>query len=694
MDSQKLNPVDRIAELVLGGENFILQGGAGSGKTESLKRVVQKVLSVDQKLKIACITHTNKAADEMAERISADIKVSTIHSFLGGIISPYKRNIQHVFPTLFELSIFIGLGDEHYGGDEKLRKSEEHGRYKKAYEKLEIRRQTVLGELTPKVTGKRDYDKAPEACIAQMNQLIGELNQEIRAKLSSRKADEFFYNETKFDNFNEPSFGHDGLIAIACKMFDEFPVLGKIVSDRYDCIFIDEYQDTNADVIRVLLRCLPKPSRTIIGLFGDSEQAIYSDGIGNAREHIDAKEVVLVEKDDNYRCSQQVITFANQFRTDGLKQEVALKTLDDGTIETPESREGGVTLLYDFAPDKVDTGDRLQDRKTNSALVREALDDLVGRVSQDFPGYVQLKLTNKSIANDVGFGQLYQIFDDRYSEPRDRMRKTLDRLQFDEIVSLTRLHQSLPGDRRSYNRLITALRKRGFSISSVSDKTKLDEMLRAFTAKDLSVHKALEFAAKVGLIRISESHAAFLTRRDKLLVRLKGDPVFEAFEALHSSGYRTKPQMLKEINTTPKENLDSDLIETEYDDRVNELKQKTFFTALFSDELRFDEVLSFYDYEENDAGFATMHKTKGTGIENVLLVIDEYGWTTEYDFVNCFMDEAPSTKRDIASRKLLYVAASRTKKNLVCVRLMNDQAEMDRISPYFPDAIQVKSGLS
>ncbi|NKX66383.1 ATP-dependent helicase [Labrenzia sp. 5N] len=320
MDSQKLSPVDRIAELVFGGENFLLQGGAGSGKTESLKRVVQKVLSVDQKLKIACITHTNKAADEIAERISADIKVSTIHSFLGGIISPYKRNIQHVFPALFELPVFVGLGDEHYGGDEKLRKSEEHGRYKKAYEKLESRRQTVLSELTPKVTGKRDYDKDPETYIAQMNKLIAELNKEIRTKLAARKPDEFFYNETKFDNFNEPSFGHDGLIAIACRMFDEFSVLGKIVSDRYDCVFIDEYQDTNADVIRVLLRCLPKEKRAIIGLFGDSEQAIYSDGIGSAQEHIDAEEVVLVEKDDNYRCSPQVITFANQFRTDGLKQ--------------------------------------------------------------------------------------------------------------------------------------------------------------------------------------------------------------------------------------------------------------------------------------------------------------------------------------------------------------------------------------
>lgn len=690
MDSQKLNPVDRIANLVLNGENFILQGGAGSGKTESLKRVVQRVLSTNRKLKIACITHTNKAADEIAERVLADIQVSTIHSFLSAIISPYKRNIQHVFPTLFELPVFVGLGDEHYGGDEKKRKSEEHGRYKKAYGKLESRRQIVLGELPPKVIGKREFDKAPETYIAQMNELTAELNQEIRRKLAARKPGEFFYNETKFDNFHDPSFGHDGLIAIACQMFDEFPVLGKIVSDRHDCIFIDEYQDTNADVIRVLLRSLPEPSGTIVGLFGDSEQAIFSDGIGSAQEYIDAGEIVLVEKDDNYRCSPQVITFANQFRTDGLKQEVALKTLDDGTIEAPESREGSVRLLYDFAPDKVDTDDKTQDRKTNDALFREALDDLVRRVSQEFPGFVQLKLTNKSIANDVGFGRLYQIFDDRYSEPRDRMRKTLDRLQFDEIVNLTTLHQSLPGDRRSYNRLISGLRKRGFSISSVSDKTKLDEMLSAFTDKDLSAYKAVEFATEAGLIRISESRAAFLRRRDQLLARLKNDPVFEVFEALHTSGHRTKAQMLKEIKVAPKENLDAEIVETEYDERANELKQKAFFTALFSDEIRFDEVLSFYDYEENDGSFSTMHKTKGTGIENVLLVLDEYGWRTEYNFVNCFSDDVPSSKRDIASRKLLYVAASRTKKNLVCVRLMNDQDEMERISPYFPEAILVQ----
>ncbi|MCH2074201.1 MAG: ATP-binding domain-containing protein, partial [Puniceicoccaceae bacterium] len=169
--------------------------------------------------------------------------------------------------------------------------------------------------------------------------------------------------------------------------------------------------------------------------------------------------------------------------------------------------------------------------------------------------------------------------------------------------------------------------------------------------------------------------------------RLKNDPVFEAFEALHASGHRTKAQMLKAIKAAPKENLDENLIEAQYDDRANELKQKVFFKELFSDELRFDEVLSFYDYEDKDGGFATMHKTKGTEIENVLLVIDEYGWTSEYDFANCFTDEVPSTERDIRSRKLLYVAASRTKKNLLCVRLMNDQDELERISPYFPESV-------
>ncbi len=85
-------------------------------------------------------------------------------------------------------------------------------------------------------------------------------------------------------------------------------------------------------------------------------------------------------------------------------------------------------------------------------------------------------------------------------------------------------------------------------------------MLLALTDKDFSAYGAVEFATEAGLIGISESHAAFLSRRDELLVRLKKDPVFEAFETLHASGNRTKAQMVKAIKGAPKENLDENSI--------------------------------------------------------------------------------------------------------------------------------------
>ena len=58
---------------------------------------------------------------------------------------------------------------------------------------------------------------------------------------------------------------------------------------------------------------------------------------------------------------------------------------------------------------------------------------------------------------------------------------------------------------------------------------------------------------------------------------------------------------------------------------LDKLKQKKFFTQFFSKKLKFSEVEAFYRYEEDESdGFATMHKTKGTGIDNVIVVLDEY----------------------------------------------------------------------
>lgn len=689
MDSQKLEPVDEILSLIKSGSNFVLQGGAGSGKTESLKQVVCALMMGDPESKIICITHTNKAADEIRDRVEADIDVATIHSFLSSLIKPFGRNIQVVFPDLFLLERFEEFDLEFYEGDEKERNKKEHERFKKAHKALVDRRIIVLGQATGKVVGKKDYDKDRESYNAELNVLIDDVNSEIRAQLMSRRSDEFFYNETIFNNFSDPSFGHDGLLIIAALLFEKYPLLRKIVTARYDCIFIDEYQDTNAAVIRSLLH-VTKDGQAVIGLFGDSEQAIYEDGIGSAQKHIDAEELVLIEKIDNYRCSPQVIKVANQFRTDGLRQDVALKRLEDGTLETAEERIGEVLFYYALAPEKPETGNDQQDKDDYAAACIEARDALVGLVADKHPEYTQLKLTNRSIAQDVGFGTLYDIFNNRFSiDPRGRIKKVLDRLQMGEVYDLIQLFLSMPGDRRAYNRLIAKLRKNGFSIRSVKDKKEIEDLLTSLAAEDLGAYETIKFSIDNNLVRPSDSHRAFLERRQTTLERLTNDPVFLEFEALQSQGNNTLNRMKRTLPDTDLKVLDEATLEERFTDLEKDLREKRFLERLFSSELKFSEVAAYYCYEDDDATFATMHKTKGTGIENVMIVLDDYGWR-QYDFLSCFSGEQPKSDREASTRKLLYVACSRAKKDLICVRLVQDEKEASKVGAFFPTIRKVQ----
>jgi len=692
MGSQELGPVDRAVSLVRERRDFLLQGGAGSGKTESLKQVVQTLTHGDPSLTIACITHTNKAADEIQDRVNADITVATIHSFLSSLIKPYGRDIQRVFPELFLVERFEPYTLEYYAEDDKERKKQEHERFKKWHKTVSDRRRIVLQASTDKVTGKREYDKDPDHYNSALNGLIEEVNSAIRDYVASRSPKEFHYNETIFDNFKECSFGHDGLLAVTSRIFDQSPLLGKILGDRFDCIFIDEYQDTNAEIIWALLATLHQ-KRAVIGLFGDSEQAIYSDGIGNARSYVDDGKLVLVEKEDNFRCSPQVIEVANQFRSDGLSQKVALKTRDDGTLETKEDREGSVVFYYAIMPVTEGSESNDSEENNNPPTFESARDALIEQVAHNHPNFIQLKLTNKSIAQNVGFGRLYQIFDGRYLDPRDRIKSTLDRLQLGELFELVQLFGAIEGDRRAYNRLIARLRKRHFVIRSVEDKRKLHEILRSLNVEDRGAYEAVDFAAEEGLIRRSDSHNAFLARRRELLERLSNDPVFKEFEQLHCEGANTLLRMKKALASASTTHLNEALLDERYDDMSRDLKESQFQENLFSPDLKFSEIAAYYRYEDDDATFATMHKTKGTGIPQVMVVLDEYGWN-QYDFLSCFSGKPPETSREESTRKLLYVACSRAEKDLICVRLVRDEHEAQKISAFFPEAKRVDLALT
>ena len=65
---KQIETVDEVLECIKNKNSFVVTGGAGSGKTELLKDVLEKVKNISSNKKVICITHTNIAVDEIKER--------------------------------------------------------------------------------------------------------------------------------------------------------------------------------------------------------------------------------------------------------------------------------------------------------------------------------------------------------------------------------------------------------------------------------------------------------------------------------------------------------------------------------------------------------------------------------------------------------------------------------------------------
>ena len=72
-------------------KNFLLSGGAGSGKTYSLIQTINLIKSLYNNKSIACITYTNVAVNEIKNRVidNRNLEVLTIHDFLWKNIKKY-----------------------------------------------------------------------------------------------------------------------------------------------------------------------------------------------------------------------------------------------------------------------------------------------------------------------------------------------------------------------------------------------------------------------------------------------------------------------------------------------------------------------------------------------------------------------------------------------------------------------------
>jgi len=93
---QKLEQeVQEVFKSIDEGRNFLLSGGAGSGKTYSLVSVIRQAIAENPTAKIACMTYTNAAVNEIEERVNhKNLNVSTIHDFLWDNIKHFQKELK------------------------------------------------------------------------------------------------------------------------------------------------------------------------------------------------------------------------------------------------------------------------------------------------------------------------------------------------------------------------------------------------------------------------------------------------------------------------------------------------------------------------------------------------------------------------------------------------------------------------
>ncbi len=648
--------------------SFVLQGGAGSGKTESLKELLIYINKTNPKAKVMCITHTNVAVNEILSRTGNAFPVSTIHSFLNSLIKDYKKNIHTVIGDLFCIPEFVAAVKTEDISDKDYKKNE-HERYKKAYEKYADKHYQMTGESVAKVTGKRDYDKTPEAFNEQLNDGIKTINQKIGEEISSRDYSTIGYNDTSFDSLKDLTFGHDGLLKVFHLLINKYPLLSKMIADRYDYIFIDEYQDTNADIVCDLIQVSRNCELTLC-LFGDSMQSIYSDGVGNVDNYI-GDSLISIPKPDNYRCAYEIINFVNPLRLDGLKQEVAFKTKADGEIETKESRHGFVKVLYSVCEQKPNTYSSDEEKEAYQSKI----DQLISKAKEYCPSAKILMLTNKAIAEKNHFQNLYKVFNDRYYDVGDHMEKYLSSIQVLEFCDICNAYL-----RGEYNTLIKSIRLNGYSIRSLSDKQTINDIMASIVSdSNLSMWQAIELAAEKKLIKLSDSCVNKINRERAFVEEYSKDEFYKIFKEQYLAGNNTYNKF-KDIIEIPSEDV--------FDDWKSIYKRERFINELLSPDLKFIEALNYSKYLAEETEYITMHKTKGSSIQSVIVVMDEFFWN-EYKFSSLYSPESDTNAdRVINSKKLIYVACSRAMSGLVCVKVLTAD-EVDAFKGAFPCAKQI-----
>ena len=267
--------------------------GAGSGKTRSLTHRIAYL--IEEKgvapWNILAITFTNKAAQEMRERVDAlvgygseDIWISTFHATCSRILRRhidllgYDRNF-----TIYDAS------------DQKSLMKEVLKEMK--IDTKQFPERSVMSEIS---SAKNEYksplDYRNEYGSNFRNQRIADIYEHYQKRLKENNALDF-----------------DDLLVKMVDLFQTNPDVLEHYQDRFQYIMVDEYQDTNT-VQFLLVSLLAKKYRNLC-VVGDDDQSIYKFRGANIYNILNFEKVFpdaqVIRLEQNYRSTQNILNAAN-----------------------------------------------------------------------------------------------------------------------------------------------------------------------------------------------------------------------------------------------------------------------------------------------------------------------------------------------------------------------------------------------
>jgi len=579
--------------------------GAGSGKTKVL---THKIAYLIQQIgikpwNILAITFTNKAANEMKERVetlvgevSKDMWIGTFHSICVRILRRYIDRIG------FDLSFII------------FDTSDQKTMIKNCLKDLNIDDKMFTDRSVQfEISNAKNEMLEPETYLARAN---GDFRKEKIASV-------YMMYQKRLKENNAIDF--DDIINFTIKILTENPDVLEYYSEKFKYVLVDEYQDTNkAQFMLVSLFASRYGNITVVG---DNDQGIYSfrgadiSNILNFERDFPGTKIIKLEQ--NYRCTKSILNAANSvIKNNEVKYDKKLWT---------ENETGNLPKVY-----------KSEDEYDEARYIVEQINHLK---REEYYKYSDFAILYRMNTQSRAIEEILVREDIPYKIIGGL--KFYERKEIKDIIAYLRLIYN-PNDNLSLIRIINEP-KRGIG------KTSLDQVQKLAEENSKSMYEIIKNAEQYGLNRVFANSREFIQVIEELRQLQKELDISELIkQTLNKTGYTKALELENSVEAENRiENLEEFLtvaIEFEEQSADNTLAEFLESITLSSDVDNLEE-------DQDTVTLMTLHSAKGLEFSVVFLVGMEEGIFPGYKSIG-------EPKELEEERRLCYVGITRAKSNL------------------------------